>query len=59
MLVLTRKSGESIEIGDNILVRVLAIKNGIVKLGFDAPRDVPINRTERERTNDSGSESND
>jgi carbon storage regulator len=44
MLVLSRKAGEKIFIGDNIAVTVLSIQNGQVKLGFDAPLDIKILR---------------
>jgi len=46
MLVLSRRVGESIIIGDNIQVRVLKIENGVVKLGIMAPDDVRIYREE-------------
>jgi carbon storage regulator len=46
MLVLTRKAGEVITIGDNIQVRVLAIKGGQVRIGIEAPRQVSVNREE-------------
>ncbi len=46
MLVLTRKLGESVAIGDNIKVTVSDIKNGQIKLGIDAPKDVTVNREE-------------
>jgi len=46
MLVLARKLGESIVIGDNIVVKVVSIENGVVKLGIDAPKDVSIMRNE-------------
>lgn len=49
MLVLTRKEMESIEIGGGITVTILENKNGRVKLGIVAPRDVPVNRTETQR----------
>lgn len=48
MLVLSRKLGESIEIGNNkVIVRVLGIKQSKVQLGIDAPPDVAIHRSER------------
>jgi len=46
MLVLARKLDESIVIGDNIVVKVVSIENGVVKLGIDAPKDVSIMRNE-------------
>lgn len=47
MLILTRKKGESIAIGDNIQIQVLNVKGGQVRIGIDAPRDVAVNREER------------
>ena len=46
MLILTRKSGETITIGENIQIRVLGIKGGQVRIGIDAPREVSVNREE-------------
>ncbi len=46
MLVLSRKKGQSIIINDNIVVTVVDIRGDKVRLGFDAPRDVPIHRQE-------------
>lgn len=46
MLLLSRKPGESIRIGDNVEVRVLEIRHGQVKLGIDGPRDVAVHRLE-------------
>lgn len=46
MLILTRKIGESIRIGDNVTVRVLALRGGQVSLGFSAPHEVRILREE-------------
>lgn len=46
MLVLSRKNGESVCISHGIQVKVLAIRGGTVKLGFDAPADVVIRREE-------------
>ncbi|MDX8395824.1 MAG: carbon storage regulator CsrA [Mariprofundaceae bacterium] len=50
MLILTRKKGESIAIGDNIQIQVLNVKGGQVRIGIDAPRDVSVNREERIET---------
>ena len=46
MLILTRKLGENIRIGDDVRIIVLDIKGGQVKLGIDAPPDVPVHREE-------------
>ena len=46
MLVLSRKKNESIIINDNIIVTVIEIRGDKVRLGFDAPKDVPIHRRE-------------
>ena len=49
MLVLARKLGEAIRIGQNIEVKVLSIHRGRVRLGFSGPPDVPIHREEIHR----------
>ena len=46
MLVLTRKLGESIRIGDDIIVKVVDLDSRHVKLGIEAPRSVSVNREE-------------
>lgn len=46
MLILTRKLGESLIIGDNIKITVEKITKSQVKLGIDAPKDVTVNREE-------------
>jgi carbon storage regulator len=46
MLVLSRKSGESIQIDSNIRVVVVSVSNGRTKLGIDAPDHIRILRTE-------------
>ncbi len=46
MLVLTRKVDESIMIGDSVEVKVLGIDGGAVKLGIQAPREIPVHRKE-------------
>ncbi|QDV40383.1 hypothetical protein Enr13x_01890 [Stieleria neptunia] len=46
MLVLTRKIGESIQIGSDIIIKVSNISGGRVRIGIDAPRDVAIQRSE-------------
>ncbi len=44
MLVLSRKSGEQILIGNNVIVTIISSDNGKVKIGIDAPEDVRILR---------------
>ena len=46
MLVLTRREGETILIGDNVCVTVLGIKGNQVRIGIDAPREVSVDRPE-------------
>lgn len=46
MLILTRKTGETITVGDNIQIQVLSVKGGQVRIGIDAPREVLVNREE-------------
>lgn len=46
MLVLTRKAGEAILIGDSVRVKVLEIAGGRVRIGIEAPADVRIHREE-------------
>ena len=46
MLVLTRKAGQTINIGDNISIKIVEIGNGYVKVGIEAPRELPIYREE-------------
>ena len=46
MLVLTRKIGETVIIGDNVTVTVLGIQGGQIKFGINAPKDVSVHREE-------------
>lgn len=46
MLVLSRKLGEKIVIGDNICITVVDIDRGKIRLGIEAPREVPVFRSE-------------
>ena len=46
MLVLTRKPGEGIIIGDDITIKIIVIKGGAVRIGIDAPQDKKIHRQE-------------
>lgn len=46
MLLLSRKVHEQIQIGDDIVITVVRISGNLVKLGIEAPRDVPVHRGE-------------
>lgn len=46
MLILTRKLGEGIRIGDDTVIKVVEIRGGQVRLGITAPRVVPVHREE-------------
>ena len=46
MLILTRKFGENIRIGDKIKIIILDVKGGQVKLGIDAPANITVHREE-------------
>lgn len=46
MLILTRKQGESIRIGHQIEVKIVAVEGDQIKLGISAPRDIDIYRSE-------------
>ena len=50
MLVLSRKVNEQIQIGDNVFLKVIDVGGGRVRLAFDAPTDVRIQRTEAMKT---------
>ncbi|MGH8581256.1 MAG: carbon storage regulator CsrA [Gammaproteobacteria bacterium] len=46
MLILTRRVGESLMIGDNVNVTVLGVKGNQVRLGINAPKEVAVHREE-------------
>lgn len=46
MLVIKRKKGEAIKIGDNIEITIVKIEDGAVKIAIDAPKDISILRKE-------------
>ncbi|MGO8902870.1 MAG: carbon storage regulator [Isosphaeraceae bacterium] len=46
MLVLSRKLGQSLRVGDGVRITVLKIDNNAVRIGIEAPEDVPIRRQE-------------
>jgi carbon storage regulator len=46
MLILSRRPGESVKIGDDVTVTVLSVNGGQVRLGFTAPPNVAVHREE-------------
>ncbi|MCY4157920.1 MAG: carbon storage regulator CsrA [Gammaproteobacteria bacterium] len=46
MLILTRRSGEAVIVGDNVRIAVLDIRGNQVRLGVEAPREVSVHREE-------------
>jgi carbon storage regulator len=46
VLILTRKVGESIMIGESVEVKVLGLRAGQIKIGIEAPKDVQVHREE-------------
>jgi carbon storage regulator len=49
MLYVKRNPGETIHIGDNVIVRITKIEGNQVQIGIDAPREVPVHRGEHMR----------
>jgi carbon storage regulator len=46
MLILTRRVGETVVIGDNITVAIIGVKGNQIRIGINAPRDVTVHREE-------------
>ncbi len=46
MLILSRRIGEKLTIGENVTLTVLGVKGNQIRLGIDAPRGVPVHREE-------------
>lgn len=61
MLILARKAGESIRIGDDVKVTVIRVRRNEIRLGFEAPSDVKIRTPEQdgEEGRDSGADAGD
>ncbi len=46
MLILTRKTGETLRIGDDVTLTILGIKGNTIRIGISAPKDVAVHREE-------------
>lgn len=46
MLILTRRTGESIMIGSEVTMTVIGVKGNQVRIGINAPKNIPVNREE-------------
>lgn len=46
MLIITRRVGEAVNIGNDVVVRLLGMHGSQAKIGIEAPRDVPVHREE-------------
>jgi carbon storage regulator len=46
MLVLTRRSGESVMVGDEVVITVLEVRGDVIRLGIRAPRTIQVHREE-------------
>jgi len=46
MLVLSRKSGQRVMIGDDVVVSIIEVRGSTIRLGIEAPRSIPVHREE-------------
>jgi carbon storage regulator CsrA len=46
MLILTRRIGEKLVIGDNVIITIMAAKGSQIRIGIEAPRDIQVHREE-------------
>ena len=46
MLILTRRIGENLKVGDNVTISVLGVKGNQVRIGIDAPKHIQVHREE-------------
>jgi carbon storage regulator len=46
VLVLTRRPGESVHVGDEVVITVLEVRGDVIRLGIRAPREIPVHREE-------------
>jgi carbon storage regulator len=46
MLILSRRVGEAVKVGENISITVLSVKGNQVRIGVDAPKDIAVHREE-------------
>ncbi len=46
MLILTRRVGESLIIGDNIVINILGVKGNQIRIGVNAPKEISVHREE-------------
>lgn len=65
MLILTRRAGETLMIGDDVSITVLGVKGNQVRIGVNAPKDISVHREEiyqriqREKNQQAGSQTSD
>ena len=46
MLILSRNKGETINIGDDIKITIIDVKGGQIRIGIEAPKNIPVHRSE-------------